>query len=331
MNLPQVRPPRATERIVVAVPVAIAYGIVLYLVIWHYDYVDVMPFFAGLVALPMAVASLVSALADPRGEKPIGRHVVLAWIVIAVLVVLSMILFREAGLCVAMAAPFFMGFSALGSASTILCIRRWRSRRLPTLAIALPLVLLPADLHLSYAPHEGSVTSVIDIAAPPEVVWRQTVEIPDVRPQELTWTFSHGILGVPQPADARLDGEGVGAVRQLRWTRGVHFQEIVTDWRENRLLAWNFRFAPDSVPAAVEAHIKVDSSYLRIASGFYRLEPLPDGRTRLTLTTRYRIATPFDLYCDFWGRLFLGDFHGVVLKLIRARSERIAGEGRSPA
>lgn len=91
---------------------------------------------------------------------------------------------------------------------------------------------------LKYEPHDGAVTTIIDIAAPPEVVWQQTAEIRNVRQDELSWTFSHGIVGVPQPVDARLEGTGVGAVRQLEWTRGVKFQEIVTRWEENRLLAW---------------------------------------------------------------------------------------------
>jgi len=223
-----------------------------------------------------------------------------------------------------MAAPFFMVFSALGSAVTLWIIRQFRSRRSTTLVIALPLLVLPAELQMSYTPRDAPVTTDVEIAAPPEVVWQQTVEIRNVRPDELSWTFSHGILGVPQPVDARLEGEGVGAVRQLQWTRGVNFQEIVTQWEENRLLAWDFRFGPGSIPPEVEAHIKVDSTYLKLAQGDYRLEPLADGHTRLTLTTRYRIATPIDFYCDLWGKLFLNDFHGVVLKVIRDRSEKIA-------
>ncbi|MBA8840104.1 SRPBCC family protein [Ochrobactrum sp. RH2CCR150] len=329
MESPQATPPhtpRPFERLSVAVPVAFIYGLILYMLIWSGVADDAMPFFAGLMLLPMAVASLASSLADPRAEKDLWRHVRMGWAIIGGLVVVSMVLFHEAGICVAMAAPFFVVFSTLGSTLTLWIIRKLRSRRSTMLVIALPLAVFPAELQFSYAPHDGSVTTVIDIAAPPEVVWKQTVEIRNVRADELSWTFSHGVLGVPQPVDARIEGVGVGvgAVRQLQWTRGVNFQEIVTQWEENRLLAWDFRFAPGSIPSAVEAHIKVNSSYLQLANGDYRLEPLPDGRTRLTLTTHYRIATPIDFYCDLWGKVFLNDFHGVVLKVIRDRSERIA-------
>ncbi|KAB2725353.1 SRPBCC family protein [Brucella intermedia] len=324
MKSPETASPDSSERLAVAIPVAFVYGLLLYVMIWSRHYMDAMPVIAGLALLPMAVASLASCLSDPRAQKGLWRHVRMGWAIIGGLVVTSMVLFHEAGICVAMAAPFFMVFSALGSAVTLWIIRQFRSRRSTTLVIALPLLVLPAELQMTYATHDSFVTTVVEIAAPPEVVWRQTVEIRDVRPHELSWTFSHGILGVPQPVDARLEGEGIGAVRQLRWTHGVNFQEIVTQWEENRLLAWDFRFGPGSIPPEVEAHIKVDSTYLKLAQGNYSLEPLANGHTRLTLTTHYRIATPIDFYCDLWGKLFLNDFHGVVLKVIRDRSEKIA-------
>lgn len=316
--------PPFSERISIAVPIAAVYGLLLYVLIWLTPVSDMMPFIAGLMLLPMGIASLASSISDPRAQKTLWRHVKMSWMIIGGLVVISMVFFREGGICVIMAAPFFAVFSAIGSWLTLSIIRRFRTPRSTMLVIALPLMFYPFEPLLHYEPHEGAVTTIIDIAASPDVVWAQTAEIRHVRPDELSWTFSHGIVGVPQPVDARLEGEGVGAIRQLEWTRGVRFQEIVTRWEENRLLAWDFNFGPESIPAAVEAHINVDSSYLKLTNGDYRLEALPNGHTRLTLTTRYRIATPINFYCDLWGQVFLNDFHGVVLKVIRDRSERLA-------
>ncbi|MFS2325252.1 SRPBCC family protein [Brucella sp. H1_1004] len=316
--------PPVSERLRVAVPIAMVYGLLLYMLIWLTPISDMMPFFGGLMLLPMGIASLASSISDPRAQKALWNHVKMAWMIIGGLVVISMVFFREGGICVIMAAPFFAVFSAIGSWVTLSLIRRFRSPRSTMLVIALPLMVYPLEPLLKYEPHEGAVTTVIDITASPDIVWQQTAEIRNLRADELSWTFSHGIVGVPQPVDARLEGKGVGAVRQLEWTRGVKFQEIITKWEENRLLAWDFNFGPESIPAAVEAHIDVDSSYLKLTNGDYQLEALPNGHTRLTLTTRYRIATPINFYCDFWGKVFLNDFHGVVLKVIRDRSQRIA-------
>ncbi len=312
--------PSITERLMFAVPAALFYGTILYFLIWMPSG-ESLPFMSGLVLFPMAITGTATILADPRGEGSLWRHIKIGWICITLFIVLSMVLMREAGICVVMAAPFFYAGSALGSLISRLSLRKLRSRSIASCLVILPLVGLPAEPLVPAPEREGQVQTVIDIDAPPEIVWKNTVEIPDVSSRELQWTFSHNVVGVPKPVDARLEGQGIGAIRHLRWTRGVTFEEIVTDWQPDRYLSWNFRFGPHSIPEAVEGHIKVDSSYLKLAGGDYRLDPLPNGGTRLTLTTRYVIATPINSYCDWWGRIFLNDFHGTVLNVIRHRAE----------
>jgi hypothetical protein len=312
--------PSITERLLFAVPMALVYGILLYCLIWL-PREPTLPFIAGLVFLPMAIASVVTILIDPRGEGSIRRHIRIGWICITALILLTMVLFREAGICVAMASPFFYGGSAFGSWLSCLSLRKLRSRSVVSCIAILPLAGFPVDAIAPAPQHEAEVRTVVDIDAPPAAVWKNTVEIPQIRAAERRWTFSHNIVGVPQPVDARLQGQGVGAVRHLRWTRGVTFEEVVTNWQENRSLTWRFRFGPQSIPDSVEGHIKIDSAYLKLLGGDYRLAPLAGGRTRLTLTTRYMIATPINAYCDAWGHVFLTDFHRAVLTVIKQRSE----------
>ena len=59
---------------------------------------------------------------------------------------------------------------------------------------------------------------------------------------------------------------------------------------------------------------------MRLTEGSYRLEKV-EGGTRLTLQTSYRLHTPVNAYLGLWGELFLQDFHGAVLDVIKARSE----------
>ena len=132
--------PGFSERLRVAVPVAVAYGLTLYVLIWVNSAREWMPFIAGLMLLPMAISSLASSLSDPRAEKGLWRHVRMSWMIIGGLIVVSMALFREGGICVIMAAPFFGVFSAVGSWLTLSLIRRFRTPRSTMLVIALPLM-----------------------------------------------------------------------------------------------------------------------------------------------------------------------------------------------
>lgn len=319
-NTPGSVKPSVFERIAVAFIVALIYALLLYSLIWGGDNSN-LPFVGGLLLLPMAVASLATSLADPRGKRTVEYHVYLGWTVVAVALIFTVVFFSESMICVAMGLPIFAAASGAGSALTFFVIRKFRSPGRATFLVILPLIGLPIEPHLQYPDHLGEVTTTVEIAAPAETVWRNTVEIRNIDSSELKFTFSHGVLGVPQPQDAVLKGEGKTAVRHLKWTKDIRFEEVITAWEDNHFLAWDFRFSQDSIPSAIEAHIDVNSSYLKMTNGDYRLETLPNGNTRLTLTSRYRIRTPINIYCDWWGRILLNDFHGVVMNVIKTRSE----------
>lgn len=282
-----------------------------------------MAFLCGLVFMPMAITSLLIILIDPHGETRIGQHMKTAMLVMLGLVLISMIAFGEAGICVAMAAPFLFGGTALGVYVTMKLLRKLRSKSSVTFLIALPLIGLPIERQIQYDDHYSSVTTIIEINAPAAVIWQNTLQMPDIRPDEMGYSFSHSIVGVPKPENARIEGSGIGAVRHLEWGKGIRFEEVITHWEKDRYLRWDFRFSPTSIPKAVEAHININSDYLNLEYGEYRLEPISETRTRLVLTTRYRIATPINIYCDLWGQIFLNDFHSIVLNVIKDRSERL--------
>jgi hypothetical protein len=61
---------------------------------------------------------------------------------------------------------------------------------------------------------------------------------------------------------------------------------------------------------------------LKIAHGGYTLEPLGEGRVRVTLSTTYRMRSRLDWYLALWGERMLGDVEANVLAIIKARAER---------
>ena len=277
-----------------------------------------------LFGAPIAACALAIVLIDPKGKLGSGAHVALGALVVAAMVISAFFAIGEAGVCVVMASPVFL---ALGVSSAALtgAARRWRAaRRFPMVAIVLPLLIIPVQGHVNYPVQEEAVVTVEDIAAPTQVVWANILSVRNIRPAETRWTFTQDLVGVPKPIDAVMVGQGVGSVRYATWARGVHFEERVSRWRTNEDLAWTFHFAPDSIPREVEGHINPASSYLRIADGAYHLEPLPGGRTRLTLSTHYWMKTPVNAYSALWGRIFIGDFHSNVLRVVGARAEASA-------
>lgn len=160
------------------------------------------------------------------------------------------------------------------------------------------------------------------VDAPPEKIWPLLVAIPGIGHDEGIRTVTHDWLDVPRPSDARLfrgDGE---LVRVARWGDDIRFEEQITEFVPDRAIGWRFAFPDNSVQRYTDRHISPDGPMLRIETGRYDLAELPDGRTRLILTTSYSMRTRLGWYLGWWGERLLGDVSENVLAIVAARAER---------
>src|SRR2546426_10194380 len=80
-------------------------------------------------------------------------------------------------------------------------------------------------------PYTTLFRSVVDIAAPPQTVWRNVITFPDLPPPSER-LFR---IGVAAPLRARLDGSGVGAIRYCDFTTGSFVEPITVDRKSTRL------------------------------------------------------------------------------------------------
>ena len=274
-----------------------------------------------LYGVPLAAPALGVLIWDRKGVFPRRDHGFFGAAVVTAMLVVGVIFLGEGGICALMVSPIFYFCGVFGAIIMGTILRRRPTRMLSIALLALPLMGAAGEGHVIYPTRNETVTSVAIIGAPPSRVWANLTEVRDIKPSELGWTFTQDVMGVPKPVDARLQGRGVGAVRHALWGRNVHFDEQITRWDQDHYLEWRFRFTPDSIPRVLEGHVRVESSYLKVLRGDYTLMALPGGRTRLILRTHYWMRTPLNGYCAWWGRLFVGDFHRNVLRVIRERSQ----------
>lgn len=276
---------------------------------------------AFLLGAPVAAVVTAVWISDPHGKKRTGQHVGTGALTITLMLIAGGIALREGAVCLIMAAPIFYGAGLLAAWITGAALRRAGGRVLCLAVLALPLVGIPLEDPQVDPAQTRFVVSSIVVDAPAEVVWDGLVNIRAIDAAEQHWNFTHDLVGVPRPVDARLEGAGVGAVRHLTWARGVNFQEHITEWRPGQSLAWTFEVGPEASTRMLDEHLRVNSDYLRLENGRYALRPMADGRTQVTLTTRYWMRTPINGYAGWWGQIFLGDFHRNVLGVIKTRAE----------
>ncbi len=166
---------------------------------------------------------------------------------------------------------------------------------------------------------ERAVVTVIEIDAPPEVVWENVVSFSEL-PEPDSWLFDTGIA---YPVRARIEGQGVGAVRYCEFSTGA-FVEPITVWDAPQRLAFDvieqpipmeeWSFYDDLRPP----HL---TTAFRSVRGQFQLTALEGGRTRLEGTTWYKLEMGPELYWQVWSDGIVHSIHRRVLKHVKHLSE----------
>ncbi len=306
------RPPRTIQIIGF-----LGYGLILYVLGFFFqtEYFN-QGFFVSLVLPPLCLGAMAQTVFDPAREQNHWRILLYALGLTALMLAILWLLKVETLICIVMLLPIIIPLEMVG----VVLARSYLGQNKTTMNAALfllPLLALPAERFVTYPQSASVVTSEIIIDAPADVVWGHTVVIPTIQEHERIWTLSHMLLGAPQPVSAEVDGNQ----RQLKWTKGVRFQETITERVQNVRLAWDFSFNDPESLASFDPHVSPNSETLRVANGFYQLSATEDGRTLVQLETHYTVRSPFNSYLNWWGHLFLNDFQNSVLAVIKSRSE----------
>ncbi|WP_210404820.1 SRPBCC family protein [Hahella sp. CCB-MM4] len=162
--------------------------------------------------------------------------------------------------------------------------------------------------------------SSVHIDAPPEIVWEFIVNPKDIEPDELGDGLAYKI-GTPYPEEAFTELTDEGRIRHVRWAKGVTFDEVITDWEENRYVRWTYQFRPESFPpGALDDHVVIGGKYFDLIDTSYQLTPDEQGTT-LTLRVKYRVSTNFNWYSGPLSKLLVDDTAKTLLNFYKARSE----------
>jgi uncharacterized membrane protein YhaH (DUF805 family) len=297
-----------------AVGVAIAVSMVAATVLIFGEYGTVL-----FVATPFVMGAAAAYIFNLEAPRPTGMTLLVA--TLAVLAAGSAVLLfaLEGLLCLAMAAPPAIIMALMGAALGRAIALRPRAGTPGLAAVLLPLPLLAGIESGRPVPPPFDVHTTVEIAAPPDVVWRHVVtfsELHDPPP----WIFR---LGIAYPRRATIEGRGVGALRRCEFSTGA-FLEPITVWDEPSRLAFDVAAQPPPLlewsPYRHVAAAHLDR-YLRVRGGEFRLVPLAGGRTRLEGRTVYDLRLYPAEYWSLWSDALIHAIHQRVLGHIKVLSE----------
>jgi uncharacterized membrane protein YhaH (DUF805 family) len=271
---------------------------------------------------PFTMGAVVAALYNAGTVRKLGDTVVLTIIATTLTGCILLLFAIEGALCLAMAYPIALGLSLVGAilGRAIVVSARGRAGHAAFALAALPGAAF-GEASLA-APPVRDVSTSIEIAAPPEAVWPHVIGFSDL-PEPPAWQYR---LGIAYPMRARIDGQGVGAIRRCEFSTGA-FVEPITAWDPPRRLAFDVTSQPPSMKEwSPYAHVNAPhvEGYLRSTGGEFRLTALHTSRGERTLlegTTHYTLSIYPEIYWRPFAEALLHGIHARVLRHIKALSE----------
>lgn len=321
------KPPRdpgpAVLRILAATATALAFALGVYVLLDATRPNTGLISFSFLLVLPAAVCGFIAYVADPWKTRTHRQYMLVPFWTLAAVVLVSLVFLREGVICILMLSPLWLVSGLAGAAATYRLRRRVEDARTYSMAmLALPLVAMQVEPMIPLPVTTATVSRAVVVDAPAATIWPLLRGVPDVRPGEGSWNISQDVIGLPRPVGAHLARDGLGADRFARWDHNIRFRERITEWDVGRRIGWRFLFDDIAGWGYTDRHLMPDSPYFHVTTGGYRVDPLPDGRMKVTLHTEYQLQTPLNLYAQLWGQLLLGDVEGNILAIIKHRAER---------
>jgi hypothetical protein len=296
-------------------------GIVLRLV---FSNREVEPYHAMMSSFTLLVPLLVGAVTAYVAEYVSPRSTVYyfwAAVFANMLFVLGTMIIRVEGLiCIILAAPLFGIVGGIGGlVMGVICRRALAPRRALYCFAAAPLLFGAVEQNLPLAHQIRSVERVAFVAATPEKIWAQLTVAKDIRADEIgsAWMYR---IGVPLPSSAITESCDGSAIRHIAMGKGIHFDQIASDWQPNQRVRWTYLFSADSFPpGALDDHVRIGGAYFDVIDTEYALQPQPGG-TQLRVTMHYRVSTPFNWYAQPLAQLLVGNFEETALQFYARRA-----------
>lgn len=305
-----------TISIFIAVIVCIPLGYVSVMAMGEYG-------FLVFVFIPLLIGFIPSFIVGRKQPLRFGECLSLGFLSLLFACLLMLALAFEGLICILMASPLLLIFTLLGSYFGYLYSRYFQNKlkqnQLFLLLTLSTLGLISFDT-LTQPNELIPATTIIEINAPIETVWENVVSFSTIE-EPAEWFFKTGIA---YPIDAKIDGEGVGAVRYCNFTTGS-FVEPITTWDAPTLLQFDVEKHP--VPMHEwnpfwEVHPPHLNGYFQSRKGEFRLVKIDENRTELQGTTWYTVDINPQFYWTTWSDAIVHRIHHRVLKHIKKESEK---------
>jgi uncharacterized protein YndB with AHSA1/START domain len=318
----------------IAICIAAVYGLIMRLMFGFLDDTSQIMSVTFLFIVPLLIGFL-TVLLIPIEKTTSGRAAFFKpWLTSLALLFITLLTKVEGIICWVLLFPLFATVAGIGGLIAYhfkksrtqeavgTAAMNWQKPNTlnASLVFMLPIALGALEGERAWTAQEITIREQLTIDAPVARVWQALAE-KHVVSQQLRPPLSSSLLGFPRHVATTLDTLAVGGKRVSYYEKGLHFQEKVVRLEKGRLLTLTVNTDPGQFPPTVmDEHVLIGGKHLDILDNTYQFESLAGGRTRVTLSGRFYINTPFNWYARMWANYLMSDILQGELYSVRARA-----------
>lgn len=275
-----------------------------------------------LFVIPTVLGIIPLLFTDKEKLKAYTNIIFIPWLTIGCFFMTLFLFGIEDFICMLLlAAPFFI----LGTIGALLYIfyqihSEKRKDRLYSILL-LPFILAPLENLITSPSEVYQIKSETIIAANPTTIWNNIVEVKPIHKSEYPSGFFNTI-GIPTPQRATVNQKALGGERIGHFEGGLQFIETINEYNENKKVSFGIAIDAKTVRKKVFDQHVLNGNYFEFVNAAYELNPNGKGKTKLTLTTHYRLTSRVNFYGKFWSDWILKDFQDRLLQVIQKRCEK---------
>jgi hypothetical protein len=320
-----------------AITFATVYGLAIrYLFGFFGDIMGIMSI-TFLILSPFIIGFLTVIFLPKTKARRKSSAFFLPWLTSLVILIITIMLNIEGSICWIMIYPIFAVLAGFGGLIAFGIRKKkydiedienydeWTKPDTLQVSIVLlfPIIFGLLEGERSLSKEEMIVTKEIIIHAPPSKIWKAISSINEISKFESHTSLS-GILGFPRHLRTTLDTLAVGGKRIAYYEKGLYFNETISKYEKEKLLVLDIKTDPLNIPPTVmDEHIVIGGKHIDILQDVYKLEEMPDGSCRLSLSSRFFINTPFNWYAGIWANYLMSDILHEELYLIKTRATKL--------
>lgn len=198
-------------------------------------------------------------------------------------------------------------------------IKNRNSNKLYSIAL-LPFILSPIETLIPNKSEHFSVESKIVIETDKQTVWKNLIEVPEIKDKEYDKGFFN-YIGVPRPIKSELETINGTEYRIGYFSDELKLYETISKVEPLRFVEFNIHISESELrDLPTDKHL-LKSDYFSFDNISYELRKITPNKTELILSCNYNLNSKMNGYANFWAEKIIKDFESRLLNSLKLKIE----------